>query len=296
MKYVSLALMVIGALVMMVAIKKYYEMVMTAREEEYPSQTSSARVGVFSLILMFIFLGGFVVGLVDVITRNVEPIYLFVTLIFFLGAIFIYSTINAEHIMLIQLREKTMEIMKTFVNSIEMKDEYTRGHSQHVYYITAVFYDHLKAEDKDRTNRTRLLDAALLHDIGKISISDEILKNPEKITGGEDSEQIKKHPLNGKKILDDTCFSVISDWVLYHHERMDGKGYYNLPGEKIPFESRIIAIADTYSALRTDRVYREKKTHKEVIKIMQGEAGRQFDTDLLECFCKIDSEELSNLR
>ena len=287
--------MVTGTIVLVLSIKKYYKMITTAKEEEYPSQTSSVKIGMFSLVLMFIFLAGFSVGLIDMLTREVEPIYTFVTLIFFLGSIFIYSIINTEFIMLGQLREKTLEIMKTFVNSIEMKDEYTRGHSRHVYDIVAVFYDHFDTAVKEVTNKTKLLDAALLHDIGKISIADNILKNPGSLTA-EDWEQINKHPLNGKKMLDDTCFSVISDWVLYHHEKMDGTGYYKLPGDKIPLESKIIAIADTYSALRTDRVYRSKKTHEDTIKIMLAESGRQFDAELLACFCKIDANTLSSLK
>ena len=290
-----MTIIIAGATILVFAIKKYYKMLQTAKEEEYHSQTSSAKFGMFSLILMFIFMGGFLVGFVDMIVRDVEPIYMFVVTINLLGVIFIHSTINTEFIMLGQLRQKTLETMRTFVNLIEMKDEYTRGHSQHVYNIVAVFYDSLDSDIREKINRTRLLDAAMLHDIGKIGIADEVLNKPGKLTD-EDWELIRKHPLNGKKMLDDTCFIVISGWVLYHHERMDGKGYYKLPGNDIPLESRIIAIADTYSALRTNRVYRSKKTHEMAIEIMKEESGKQFDPELLEIFCKIDPENFSDFK
>lgn len=134
----------------------------------------------------------------------------------------------------------------------------------------------------------------MLHDCGEISIKDEILNKAGPLAA-EDWASIKTHPLVGQKMLDDTCFREISSWVLYHHERMDGKGYYGLPGPDIPVEARLIAIADTYSALSTNRVYRRRLSHGDAVKIMRQVAGTQLDAGLLECFLKIDPPALAEL-
>jgi HD-GYP domain-containing protein (c-di-GMP phosphodiesterase class II) len=122
----------------------------------------------------------------------------------------------------------------------------------------SLLYDELDNSVKERISKPKLLDAALLHDIGKISIEDDILKRTGALSEQE-FEEMKKHPLNGKKTLGNTCYDEIGDWALFHHERVDGNGYYNLAPEDIPFESKLIAVADTYSASCMDRVYRAKK-------------------------------------
>jgi HD-GYP domain-containing protein (c-di-GMP phosphodiesterase class II) len=96
-------------------------------------------------------------------------------------------------------------------------------------------------------------------------------------------------------MLDKTCFNEISDWVQYHHERVDGNGYYGLVSEDIPLESKIIAIADAYSALCNDRAYRPRLSHEEAIGLISREAGKHFDRRLTECFLRIDREALERL-
>jgi HD-GYP domain-containing protein (c-di-GMP phosphodiesterase class II) len=97
------------------------------------------------------------------------------------------------------------------------------------------------------------------------------------------------------EIIKNTVFGDIGEWILYHHEMMDGKGYYGLKGNKIPFESRIIAIADTFSALRTYRIYRPAKSIEETIKILNELRGNQLDGELLKYFLSLDIEVLENL-
>lgn len=223
-----------------------------------------------------------------------EPIFTFVVVIFFFGSFFIFSAVKSQIAMAARLRGKTLEVMRTFVNAIDMKDSYTKGHSEHIYKIVGLLHDKLPEELRQRINKPKLQDAAMLHDCGKISVKDEILNKVGPLTP-EDWASIKTHPLVGQKMLDDTCFREISSWVLYHHERMDGKGYYGLPGADIPIEARMIAIADTYSALSTNRVYRRRLLHEDAVNIMRQAAGTQLDAELLECFLKIDPLALAKL-
>jgi HD-GYP domain-containing protein (c-di-GMP phosphodiesterase class II) len=191
------------------------------------------------------------------------------------------------------LREKALEAIRAFVNTIDMKDYYFKGHSKEVYDIVNLFYDQL-IDYHYILNREKLLDAAILHDIGKINISTEVLCKRDKLSQ-EEWELIKTHPQRGKEMLDETCFAEISEWVLYHHERVDGNGYYRLLSEHIPLESKIIAIADCYAALCSDRVYRPRLSHYEAAALIHQEVGKQFDRKLVECFFRIDTDALERI-
>ena len=104
---------------------------------------------------------------------------------------------------------------------------------------------------------------------------------------------MRNHPRTGVKILKPLrTFANISPWIEYHHERPDGKGYYGLKGEEIPLASKIIAIADTYSAITMRRSYKAPRTHEEAIEIIREVAGTQLDKDLVDIFVKIPKEEL----
>lgn len=87
-------------------------------------------------------------------------------------------------------------------------------------------------------------------------------------------------------------FDEIADWIMYHHERMDGKGYYGVKGEDIPLAARIIAVADTYSAITMRRSYKEPRTHEDAVRIIREVAGTQLDAELVEIFLTIPREEL----
>ncbi len=286
---------VIGAILIVLAILKYRRLLKRAAETNYESMQQSSLQEKGALFMLYLFLAGFIIGTVDTFFRIEDPMYLFISLIFLLGSLFIYLSIAAQEKLFLRLREKTMETMKTFVKAIDMKDSYTKGHSTHVFEIVSLIYEELDKPQKDEIEKPKLLDAALLHDIGKMGIKDEILNKPDGLTP-EEWEVIKTHPLNGSRMLEDTCYFEIADWVLYHHERMDGKGYYGLSPDEIPIESKLIAVADTYSALRTDRVYRRKKTHAEAVAIMEEAAGAQLDTAIVERFLQVDEGSLERLR
>lgn len=286
---------VIGAIIMVFAIVRYHRLIARTKEATYEGQAINWLSERVALAFLYLFCAGFIVGIVDTLVRGAEPIYFFITIIFFLGSIFVLASIYSQEHLMIRLHDKSIETMKAFVYAIDMKDSYTKGHSQHVYEIVNLFYDHLDRTTQEKINKSKLVDAAMLHDIGKISVSDDILNKTQKLSD-TDWRAIKVHPLNGRKMLAETCYSEIGDWVLYHHERIDGNGYYGLPGDDIPLESRMIAIADTYSALRTDRSYRPKKSHDEAIKIIGEVSGTQLDEELVRIFFSINKDDLIMLQ
>lgn len=291
---INIVLITVGLAYMIWATIRYHKLVALIHSEKYATLWVNRAQELILFFMLYFFIFGFIVGLYIVTTRNVEPIYTFIVAVFLLGALFATFSIENQILMADLLRNKNVELINTFVNAVDMKDTYTKGHSEHVYEITKLFYDALIDGYKKKISRTKLLDAARLHDCGKISIKDDILNKPGELSE-DDWEIIRTHTSNGKRILDDTYLCEISDWVLYHHERIDGEGYYGLSGNDIPLESRIIAIADTYSALATDRIYRSGIRHDEVIDIMLEVSGTQLDEKLMEQFITIDAWRLESL-
>lgn len=176
-----------------------------------------------------------------------------------------------------------LEFIKTLVTSIEVKDIYTKGHSERVSYYAYCLGEEIGYEKLDV-----LVDAGLMHDIGKIAIPDYILNKPEKLTD-EEFDIIKTHPENGYKILDTSnLFEELKVIIKYHHEKYNGNGYpEGLSGQNIPIESRILAIVDTFDALTSDRAYRKALSLEEAMEIIVKESGSQFDPDIVKFFEKI---------
>jgi putative nucleotidyltransferase with HDIG domain len=133
--------------------------------------------------------------------------------------------------------------------------------------------------------------AAILHDIGKIGTYEAILDKPGELTA-EEIKMIRRHPAQGADILSPLrAMREIIPIIKHHHERYDGSGYPDgLAGDEIPFEARILAIADVYAAMRSDRPYRARLTHKAAVKELKGGAGTQFDPMLVDLFLDILSE------
>jgi HD-GYP domain-containing protein (c-di-GMP phosphodiesterase class II) len=180
--------------------------------------------------------------------------------------------------------------------SFFFKNKEVEYHCKHVQNITRLFYECLPKELQDELNPIVLEYAAFMHDIGKLEIADEILNKPMKLDAAE-WEIMRTHPERGTKIAKMlNYYDGITEWILYHHERVDGNGYYRIRGDLIPLASRIIAIADTYSAITMKRAYEDAKTHEEAMDIIMGVAGTQLDHDLVEIFVKIPRMELENCR
>lgn len=170
--------------------------------------------------------------------------------------------------------------LKTFANIIDAKDEYTRGHSQRVaYYAREIARRMNMDEDACR----QLYYIALLHDIGKIGITDSILTKPGALTA-EEREVIKQHVVIGGNILKDfNSIPGIAEGAKYHHERYDGTGYAaKLAGDAIPLFARIICVADAFDAMSSARCYRGKLEMAHIIQELKDHAGTQFDANIVK--------------
>jgi len=245
-------------------------------------------------LMLFFFVCYIAVDIIFLTADTISMMNLLIAFVFVFGAIFVYTMITVLKRMSTTISEKTREIIKTLVNAVEAKDQYTQGHSVHVANVVELIYNHLPEHKKKKINKARLIDAAILHDIGKIGVPDSVLNKPNKLTP-EEMHLIKRHAMMGKKILETTSYQLIGEIVLYHHERMDGKGYLNISADKIPLESRIIAVADTFSALCTDRIYRSKKSYEEAVQIIQDVAGTQLDAEIVKTFCTIPKTEFEDI-
>lgn len=184
-----------------------------------------------------------------------------------------------------QLEDLYIETLKAFIMAIEAKDSYTRGHSEEVATYALLIAETLGLS-KEENNK--LMRASLLHDIGKIGLKEEILLKPTKLTKKE-YDIIKKHPSIGVQIIGSiTSLQETVPIILHHHEHYDGNGYpANLKGENIPLSSRILAVADAYQAMISDRPYRKTLGQTEALEELQKNAGSQFDPQIVQAFLKI---------
>ncbi len=177
-------------------------------------------------------------------------------------------------------RQIIIQAINTLVNVVDAKDVYSIGHSKRVGEYSREIARRLKLGEDEVRN---VYYAALLHDIGKISIPDSILNKPSALTN-EEREIIKTHTAKGGEMLSDfTALPEIQAGAMYHHERYDGNGYpRGLKGEDIPLLGRIIAVADAYDAMSSERVYRERLTKEQVIEEIETNFGKQFDPKIAQ--------------
>ncbi len=180
------------------------------------------------------------------------------------------------------LQKHYIETVESFAQALEAKDSYTHGHSRQVSLYAGLIARQL---DFSSNELAALQQAATLHDIGKIGISDAILNSRGKLTESELAE-IRQHPLKGRNIVEPiSSLAQIAEVVYYHHEHWDGSGYpEGLSAHAIPLMSRIISIADAFDAMTSERPYRLPLSIKAALLELRKEAGRQFDPDLVEIF------------
>lgn len=185
------------------------------------------------------------------------------------------------------VEDRAMEVLEALVGVIEAGDPNLDGHSLHVKNLTMLLYDHLPARYTLHLQRNNLRYAALLLDVGKLGIPRSIIAKTGKLQEDE-WNLVRRHPELAVKIFAPIqSFDCITTWIKYHHERVDGTGYYHLTGDQIPLASRIIAIADSYSAMTMERSYKASLTHQEALSELRQAAGKQLDGDLVRIFCDI---------
>ncbi|MCK5218239.1 diguanylate cyclase [bacterium] len=184
-----------------------------------------------------------------------------------------------------RLNGNLLESIYAFARTINAKDSYFEEQTENIVNIVIGIGKEFKLSKPEIEN---LRHAAILHDLGKIGISDDVLSKKTKLDELE-YEEIKKHPRIGAEIIKSIQFlHEVIFTILYHHERYDGLGYSSgLRGEEIPLGARIVAVADVYNALITNRPYRKAFSQEEAKQIIKDGSGTQFDPQVVESFLKV---------
>jgi len=193
--------------------------------------------------------------------------------------------------------------ISVIADMVESRDKVTGGHIERTQNYLKIFLNELirsgsYSNEMSEWDISLLLPSAQLHDVGKIMVSDLVLNKPGKLTDDE-FELIKLHCAEGERIIDRIIGKTKDDGFLfhakrfagYHHEKWDGSGYPNgLTGTEIPLEARIMAIADVYDALISERPYKKAFTHEEAVKIIMDGKGKHFDPLLADIFLSVANE------
>ena len=228
-------------------------------------------------------------------TRNLVLIIVLIAIIFLAACVIIglklsidkYKEDEIERLRDQQQRDKQLirEIIESFAKVIDMKDSYTQGHSFRVAKYTEMLARELGYDEETVEQYHNI---ALMHDIGKVSIPDQVLNKPGKLTD-EEFDIIKSHTVRGYDVLN--SISLMPDLVVgaeFHHERPDGKGYpKGLEGDEIPRVAQIIAVADTFDAMYSDRPYRDRMNYDKAINIIKDASGTQLTEDVVDAFLRL---------
>jgi putative two-component system response regulator len=202
-----------------------------------------------------------------------------------------------------RLQQSVRVLLETLGHLAEFRDEETTLHLARVSQMARVLATELQRESEYSELVTdefieNLVQAAPMHDLGKVGISDDILTKPGKLTD-EEYQIMKTHTDIGRRVLsravDPKCpnplLQMCIDIAFGHHERYDGKGYpRRVAGRQIPLAARIIAIVDAYDAITSERRYKKAHPHEKAVEIIRSEAGRHFDPVLVEAFLRKEPE------
>jgi len=178
------------------------------------------------------------------------------------------------------IKKSYLQTMIALSRAIEIKDPYTRGHSERVARYAMEIGKALGMKEEDLEN---IRYAGLLHDIGKIGVAGKILNKNGKLTEEEYTE-VKRHPVLSEEIVKDIEYlKKVRKSIRHHHERYDGRGYPDgLGGNEIPVESRILAIADAFDAMTSTRPYRDAMSVEKAVSILKSGAGKQWDPNIID--------------
>ena len=203
------------------------------------------------------------------------------------GLVYLYVQRKTKKLIEKEEEQKTFinEMTEAFAKTIDMKDSYTNGHSFRVAKYTTMLAEELGYSQDDIEKYHNI---ALLHDIGKIGVDDKVLNKAGKLDDDE-FKQIKSHAYRGYEVLKD--ISIMPELAIgagAHHERPDGKGYpKGLKGDEIPRVAQIIAVADTFDAMYSDRPYRKRMNFEKAVSIIRDAAGTQLAEDVVEAFLRL---------
>ena len=196
-----------------------------------------------------------------------------------------------RHHLLQSLRKDEEDVLRSLAQTIELKDPSTKGHCDRVAILALLLADALQLT-KDMKREIKY--GSWLHDCGKIGVSEKILNGRQQLND-EELATMKMHSAWGADVAAKANLSQVAHNIIhYHHERYDGTGYpTGISGEKIPIEARIVAVADVFDALMSDRPYRRKHSAEETFAILRSIAGSALDPKLVELFLSLISLERS---
>jgi len=199
----------------------------------------------------------------------------------------VYRTNEMEILLEKQKHDKDLitEIVEAFAKIIDLKDRYTNGHSTRVAEYTVMLARELGYDEEEVQ---KYYDIALMHDIGKIGVPDEVLNKPGALTD-EEYEEFKTHTTRGYDALKEiSLMPELAIGAECHHERPDGKGYpKGLKGDEIPRVAQIVAVADTFDAMYSDRPYRKRMDFEKVVDTIKDVAGTQLAPDVVDAFLRL---------
>ena len=277
---------IIGSIIMVGNIIAYIRFIRTSNDVMLSGKHGEPIWANIGLVLLVFFL----VGYLGVAFAG-KPDLLMAGILFF-GAVFVSLALVLLYYLVRSLKDRSLEVAETLIGVIEARDPNLNGHSRNVQMLSMCLYRHLPGAMKEGIGPVSFEYAALLHDVGKLGVPESILNKPGKLDT-EEWDVMRQHPKIAMDLLKSLPqFDEIKDWILYHHERMDGKGYYGLTGDEIPMAARIIAVCDTYSAITMRRSYKDTRTHEEAEDIIREVMGSQLDPELVSIFLTIPKEEL----
>ena len=279
-------LIIIGSAIMIGNITAYIRFIRNSTDIMLSGKHGEPLWEKIGLLLLVFFL----VGYLGVALAG-KPDLLMAGILFF-GAIFVSLALFLMYYLVDTLKDRSLEVAETLIGVIEARDPNLNGHSRNVQLLSTCLYKHLPANLKENINFVNFEYAALLHDVGKLGVPESILNKPGKLDP-EEWEVMRLHPMIAMDLLKSLpSFDEIKDWILYHHERIDGNGYYGIPGDEIPMAARIIAVCDTYSAVTMRRSYKDERTHEEAMDIIRKASGTQLDPAITQVFMNIPQTEL----
>ena len=188
-----------------------------------------------------------------------------------------------------KMRKVYLDTIRALAAAIDAKDPYTKGHSERVAEMALALAQELNLPEREIE---RIEYTALLHDIGKIGVDERILGKDDGLTS-EEYKKIQKHSITGAKIIEPVDFLKDSYEAIYHHhERYNGDGYPDgLKEKNIPLSARIIAVADAYDAMGSDRPYRKKLNKDKIMQELKDQSGKQFDPEIVKALISIINKE-----
>jgi putative nucleotidyltransferase with HDIG domain len=187
-----------------------------------------------------------------------------------------------------RLTRAYVQFVGSLAQALDARDAYTAGHSRRVSeYACAI----AKAMNLSEQDLETIRVGALLHDLGKIGISDLVLQKPGRLTA-EENELIRQHPVIGRRILENVQgLEAYLGIVELHHENWDGTGYpHGLRGEQTPLHARIVKVADAYDAMTSDRPYHRGKSHAEAFTVLKSACGSQMDSSVVAAFALLGDQ------